>query len=210
MLFYRCPDCGLGFNETDESCEIAVKTGCCPRCAEPLKNFPSSDSENPSFINEIVGFSESTSGLELPDDLDLIETSNEHKYHTANDSIKLSVIKLLWLLFSLDGRIGRGMYLISIILTYGFISFVYYLVYSFFDSEGSAFNVSFILCIWCFLSQSLKRLHDFGGSVWTLLILIILSIFKLGVFCLIYIIFNGGTNGANKYGEGRGWENRPK
>ena len=40
MLTYKCPYCTCNFSASDKVWDSAVTSGRCPKCREPLRNFP--------------------------------------------------------------------------------------------------------------------------------------------------------------------------
>lgn len=40
MRSYKCPDCSFIFSEADKAWDIAIDSGRCPECLEPIRNFP--------------------------------------------------------------------------------------------------------------------------------------------------------------------------
>lgn len=93
--------------------------------------------------------------------------------------------------FSFEGRIRRS--------EYG-ISFIIYVVLStmlslFAEESGEAgifINLIFIIpLLWFFWAQGAKRCHDLGNSGW----------YQIIPFYALWMIFQDGKKGVNKYGE---------
>lgn len=96
--------------------------------------------------------------------------------------------------FSFTGRIRRTEYALSFIL--------YFIIYVFFtavaESNPSAglLIIPFLLFFW---AQGAKRCHDVGNSGW----------FQLIPFYILWLIFQEGQRGPNKYGEDPKERNNP-
>ena len=91
-------------------------------------------------------------------------------------------------LFSFEGRIGRGAYLLSL--------FAYVVAYAIlFLYIDLAYNPTieflfFIPLLWFLWAQGAKRCHDLGNSGWM----------QIVPFYVIWLILEGGMRGENKYG----------
>jgi len=111
------------------------------------------------------------------------------------------------LLFSFDGRIGRGTYwgfTVAVIVLFCLLGGVMFMTTDFSNPQGGsgiggilAF-VAGLAIIWPALAIQAKRWHDVDKSAWWILIG-----FVPAVGALIALIFNGflpGTPGPNRFG----------
>ncbi|CUS33824.1 membrane hypothetical protein [Candidatus Nitrospira nitrosa] len=134
-------------------------------------------------------------------------------------------IQLAWLLFSIEGRLGRRQYFLSIFFVsgvpllgyFGFISFAGSGITTIsdpFNSNRSAdewlTSVAFIpaaaVWAWASLATTFKRLHDFGKSTGTFMVIAVISLIPgASGLAFFYLLLNPGDSHANKYGEGPGW-----
>jgi uncharacterized membrane protein YhaH (DUF805 family) len=128
--------------------------------------------------------------------------------------------QLLWLMFSFKGRIGRLGYLLALFLLYGVPLLLYFLISALAESglatiatplsfkgfeESAPYAVLPAVVVFCWINFAVvfKRLHDFGCSLGTC---ILLALF--GLIGLILLFWPGHPH-ANEYGPGSGWKNRP-
>lgn len=112
------------------------------------------------------------------------------------------------LLFSFDGRVGRGSYwglvLVSIVLFGGLSAWSFYSMMNSLDPTaggGVASMLTLVLAVvflWPALAIQAKRWHDVDKSAWWILIGLVPAI-----GALVALVFNGfiaGTAGANRFG----------
>lgn len=111
------------------------------------------------------------------------------------------------LLFSFDGRIGRGTYwgfVVALVVVFGILGGLIFTMTDMSNPEagggmGSAlFGLAGVAVIWPTLAVQAKRWHDVDKSAWWILIGLVPA-----VGGLIALIFNGflpGTPGPNRFG----------
>jgi uncharacterized membrane protein YhaH (DUF805 family) len=111
------------------------------------------------------------------------------------------------LLFSFDGRIGRGAYwgfVLALVVVFAILCGVLFMTMDFSNPEagmglgGVLLTVAGLAVIWPSLAVQAKRWHDVDKSAWWILIGLVPA-----VGGLIALVFNGfipGTPGPNKYG----------
>jgi uncharacterized membrane protein YhaH (DUF805 family) len=92
--------------------------------------------------------------------------------------------------FSFEGRIRRSEYCLSFLI-YAVIAGIVNTIVE--ESEGDAafLMIAFIPLLWFIIAQAAKRCHDVGNSGW----------WQLIPFYGLWLIFQDGEIGANKYGE---------
>lgn len=131
-----------------------------------------------------------------------------------------------WLLFSFGGRIDRSTFLVCGLLVWGVALAVVGLVVMLLGpglvaigapsgetssdvAAGLGVIIAFPIFIWINLAVTFKRLHDFGGSIGTFVILSVLNLIPyVGRFAGLILLFRPGDSGANVYGDGPGWRAR--
>lgn len=110
--------------------------------------------------------------------------------------------ELLWLFFSLKGRISPAAYFLAGLLLLAVRMFLFYRFSL--SPEGSAAQnswalilfASLIISAWANIALTGKRLHDFGKSaIWALITLV----FDLLIFFILP--FFKGDPGPNRYGD---------
>ena len=111
------------------------------------------------------------------------------------------------LLFSFDGRVGRGVYwgfTVAVIVLFCILGGVTFMTTDFSNPEAGAgmggllMGVAGLAILWPALAIQAKRWHDVDKSAWWILIA-----FVPAVGGLIALIFNGflpGTPGPNRFG----------
>lgn len=115
----------------------------------------------------------------------------------------MSARQLIWLFFSLRGRISPQVFLLAGIFLYLARAFVFYRLYQvvIVDPESAQaeswsliFLVVVILSYWSFFTLCAKRLHDFGRpTLWALAALV------LDLLLLVVLPFFRGDSGPNRY-----------
>jgi uncharacterized membrane protein YhaH (DUF805 family) len=136
---------------------------------------------------------------------------------------KLQITKLMWLLFSCNGRIGRAPYFWSIFIQLGIAVLGYLIITSIYNTNlitifhhnssstskealETLIIIGLIPFLWSNWAITLKRYHDFNSSWGTMLIVALISEL-IPFFGLVG--FAKGTQGPNRYGASPGWINRP-
>lgn len=105
--------------------------------------------------------------------------------------------------FTFQGRMRRISFLINIVITYIVVLLAMIVVLMATDPSSQAveafgqFLTAIIGMAWVvsFFSLLVRRVHDLNLSGWFSLV------FFIPIFGLLYLLFAGGTNGANQYGE---------
>jgi uncharacterized membrane protein YhaH (DUF805 family) len=137
--------------------------------------------------------------------------------------------QLQWLMFSFKGRIDRLVFLLAIFLLYGVPLLLYFLIGALaesglvtiatpltikeFGESAASIAASFLavgVFMWINLAVTFKRLHDFGRSLGTFLLLSLFGMIPfVGWFVGMIPFFASGDLYPNQYGSGSGWKNRP-
>lgn len=112
--------------------------------------------------------------------------------------------QLIWLFFSLSGRVGPTAYLLAGLFLYICRAFVFYRLYQVVEvapdsPAAETWSFLFILVVvisyGSFFALSAKRFHDFGrSSLWALTALV------ADLLLLAVLPFFRGDQGPNKYG----------
>ena len=89
--------------------------------------------------------------------------------------------------FSFEGRIRRTEYGISFIIYLIVLSIVNEIVAS---GDFPIISLAYFPMLWFWIAQSAKRCHDLGNSGW----------WQLIPFYGLWILFQNGQSGSNKYG----------
>jgi uncharacterized membrane protein YhaH (DUF805 family) len=128
-----------------------------------------------------------------------------------------------WLLFSFEGRINRGTFLLCMFLVYAVPLSIFGLVVLVLNSSSLTIGTSLtegpndtvvllgaVVAVptffWINLAVTFKRLHDYGASLGMFLILGAVGLIPyIGSFVGLFMMFRAGDSGSNIYGEGPGW-----
>lgn len=96
--------------------------------------------------------------------------------------------------FDFEGRIRRTEYGLTIIINFLIAVFLQILMVADGDGDGPGGIIAFFILgasVWFSAAQGAKRCHDYGETGWMQLI----------PFYPLYMVFNEGDAGPNKYGE---------
>jgi len=112
------------------------------------------------------------------------------------------------LLFSFDGRVGRGPYwgliVVSLLLGGGYSAMTYQSLMNASDPAAAAggpnlvFALLCLLFLWPSLAIQAKRWHDVDKSAWWILINLVPLVG--GLIALVFNGFIAGSAGANRFG----------
>lgn len=120
-------------------------------------------------------------------------------------------MRFTWLLFSFEGRVGRGSYwfvllglfvAVTLVLVLGAPSVKDAAAGGRPDETASAVAVFFLGAAWIWAAVSVKRLHDLGRPWWWLGAAVIPGVGIVGLVVMLGLI--SGTLGDNEYGPAPG------
>lgn len=109
--------------------------------------------------------------------------------------------QLLWLFFSLKGRISPAVYFLAgllLLIVQMFLLYRFTLAPHESAAQGGwalAFWVAVMVSAWSNIALTGKRLHDFGRPAWWALITLV-----IGFIVFIVLSFVKGNPGPNQYG----------
>lgn len=153
------------------------------KSSEELKAYVTEDGYRPEAI-EIAKQILQERGEEIPEKRASAEDIDESSLPTPPQGIKYY--------FSFVGRIGRGEYIVSYIVTNAVVYLLEWLIRD--DSPIILTLLALALCFlsfWILWAQGAKRCHDLGNSGW----------FQLIPLYFLWMFFAPGEEKANKYGK---------
>ncbi|TWU39371.1 DUF805 domain-containing protein [Novipirellula artificiosorum] len=184
MDIIKCPKCSV---------RVAIfADGTCPSCLTQLDGGKSSHSE-------VVPQTESGTTATDASFRETRDPSNAKTETQVDD--RATHFDLLWILFSLRGRIPRSIFWAASVLGPLLFLVIWGIAISALGDSSIVGLVSLVLLfafIWSALAVGVKRLHDLGMSGWWMILGFLPGIGQ--VFMSFYVGLQKGTRGPNRFG----------